>query len=256
MRGKAAAPSIALLLFFASAARAQDIVDGFVARIHVSANGVRMPYRLYIPDQGSRRRALPLVVYLHGSGGVGDDNRRQISGGNVAGTHLFATSAMQIRHPAFVVAPQLPVGQRWGAPDSEMPSPYATLVLELLETLAKEFSIDANRIYLMGQSLGGRGVWDLVSKRPNLFAAGVPLCADGNSARAGAARRVPIWAFHGAADPVVSVAGSRDLVAALKALGSRVKYTEYADVGHDVWTRAFAEPALPDWLFAQSLAKR
>ena len=101
--------------------------------------------------------------------------------------------------------------------------------------------LDPDRVYLTGQSLGGHGTWDIISKRPDLFAAAVPLCGNGNPSRVAAARRLPIWAFHGAQNPLVPVTGSRDLVAALRAVGSPVKYTEYPDVGHDVWT-------VPTWI--------
>jgi len=239
-------------VFAAHTSQAQDSVDGFLARTYTGAAGATMPYRLFIPDAAVRQRALPLIVYLHGGGGAGNDNLRQISGGNTAGTHLWTSRAMQARHPAFVVAPQIPGGRQWGAPSSDELAPAAKLLLDLLATLSKEFAIDADRIYVVGQSLGGRGTWDLVSKRPDLFAGGIPVCGDGNTTRIRAARDVAIWAFHGAKDPVVPVAGSRDLVAALKAAGSRVKYTEYEDVEHDAWVRAFAERELADWLFAQT----
>lgn len=244
-------PMMMAVLLISTPATGQEVVDGFAGRVHDGTSGISMPYRLYVPDQRARARRLPLIVYLHGAGGAGNDNLRQISGGNTAGTRLFTSTAMQAKHPAFVVAPQLPGQNRWSAPDSDMPAPYASLVLELVERLSKEFIIDADRIYVMGQSLGGRGAWDLVSKRPRVFAAAVPLCGDGNTQRVRAARSVAIWAFHGAKDPVVPVAGSREMVAALRAVASPIKYTEYADVEHDVWTRAFAEPELPEWLFAQ-----
>jgi predicted peptidase len=189
-------------------------------------------------------------VYLHGAAGAGTDNLRQITGGNTRGTHVWTTAPVQTRYPAFVVAPQLPDGTTWHSPDAEL-SPYAELVLELLTRLAGDYSIDPDRVYLVGQSLGGFGTWDLISKRPDVFAAAVPLCGGGSAARVAAARRVAIWAFHGALDQTVPVARSRVLVAALRAAGSSVKYTEYPDVGHDVWTRAFAERDLPAWLFAQ-----
>lgn len=236
-------------VFSAATSEAQDAVDGFMARTYTGSAGVSMPYRLFIPDRTVRVRALPLIVYLHGGGGAGTDNLRQITGGNTAGTHLWTVAETQMRHPAFVVAPQLPGDNLWSAPESEKPSTYAELVLELLENLSKEFAIDANRVYLIGQSRGGRGTWDLVSKRPDLFAAVVPVCGDGNTTRARAARDVAIWAFHRGEGSFVPVAGSRDLVAVLKAVGSRVRYTEYPDVEHDAWVRAFAEPELPDWLF-------
>ena len=245
--------SVAFLgLFGAATSPAQDSVDGFLARTYKGAAGASMPYRLFIPDAAVRLRAVPLIVYLHGAGGAGTDNLRQITGGNTAGTHVWTAPEMQARHPAFVVAPQLPGGNQWSAPNSSELAPYAKLVLDLLASLSKEFSIDADRIYVMGQSLGGRGTWDLVSKRPELFAAAVPVCGDGSTTRVKAARAVAIWAFHGAKDPLVPVAGSRDLVAALKSAGSRVKYTEYPEVEHDAWTHAFAERELPNWLFAQT----
>lgn len=187
-------------VFSAATSEAQDAVDGFMARTYTGSAGVSMPYRLFIPDRTVRVRALPLIVYLHGGGGAGTDNLRQITGGNTAGTHLWTVAETQMRHPAFVVAPQLPGDNLWSAPESEKPSTYAELVLELLENLSKEFAIDANRVYLIGQSRGGRGTWDLVSKRPDLFAAVVPVCGDGNTTRARAARDVAIWAFHRAKD--------------------------------------------------------
>ena len=234
-----------------AALSAQDVVDGFVARSFKAANGLTMPYRLFIPDAEARKKPLPLVVYLHGGGGVGDDNLKQISGGNTYGTRGWTTPDAQRKHPAYVVAPQLPQNQQWAALTSDALSPHAEIVLQIIGALSREFSLDADRIYLTGQSLGGRGTWDIISKRADLFAAAVPLCGDGNPSRVAAARRLPIWVFHGANDPVVPVTGSRDLVAALRAAGSPVKYTEYADGGHNVWTRAYVDPALADWLFGQ-----
>jgi len=239
------------IVLSASIGHAQDVVDGFAARAFVGANGLRMPYRIFVPDDEHRRRPLPVIVYLHGSGGIGTDNLRQISGGNTNGTHVWATPQAQKGHPAFVVAPQLPAGNRWDAPDTDGIAPYAGVLIELLDTLSREFAIDRDRVYLTGQSLGGYGTWDLVTKRPEVFAAAVPLCGGGTVSRAAAARRVAIWAFHGAKDPLVPVAGSRDMVAALHAAKGTVKYTEYAETGHDVWTVAYVERDLPGWLFEQ-----
>ena len=253
-------PAALLLSFFSffvftlAPRPAQDVVDGFAPRTFKGANGVTLPYRLFVPDARSRG-PLPAVVYLHGAAGAGTDNLKQMTGGNTLGTHVWTTKEMQARYPAFVIAPQAPVGDRWSTTTSQL-APYADLVLELLTNLSKEFSIDADRVYLIGQSLGGFGTWDLVCKRPETFAAAVPLCGAGEPARAPAARNVPIWAFHGAMDQTVPVGRSREMVAALRAAGSSVKYTEYPDVGHNVWAVAFAERELPDWLFAQRRGRR
>lgn len=215
-------------------------------------NGHPMPYRLFIPDAKARSKPLPLVVWLHGASGVGTDNRSQISaGGNEIGSRLWVKPEIQAKYPAFVLAPQSPSTELWGATASAKVTRYAQLVIDLIDTLAQEFPIDRDRVYLLGQSRGGIGVWDLIMKRPDVFAAAVPLCATGDPSRIGTARPVNVWAFHGAKDPGMPVAGARALVAALQAAGGVVKYTEYADGAHDVWTRAFQEPDLPDWLFAQ-----
>ena len=132
----------------------------------------------------------------------------------------------------------------------------ASLVIDLLESLSLEFAIDLDRVYLTGQSLGGYGTWDLIAKRPEVFAAAVPLCGEGAPSRAQAVRNVPVWVFHGAKDEAVPVSGSREMVAALRAVGGVVKYTEYPQVGHDVWTVAYVEEDLPGWLFGQKRPSR
>ena len=228
-----------------------ELVDGFAARMYESRSGATLPYRLFVPSADARRHPLPLVIYLHGGGGAGTDNLKQITGGNTLGTHLWTTPEMQARHPAFVFAPQLPGLEQWSAPGSDDLATYAALALEALAEISREFAIDANRVYLTGQSRGGRGVWDIVSKRPGLFAAAVPLCGDGSVARVTRARAVPIWAFHGARDLTIPAAGSRALVDALRASQGNVRYTEYPDVGHNVWTRAYIDPELPEWVFKQ-----
>jgi predicted peptidase len=234
----------------------QDMVDGFHARTFKGPNGVNMPYRLFIPGQEAQGDTPPLIIYLHGAGGAGTDNLRQISGGNTNGTHFWTTPEMQNRFPAFVLAPQLPATDRWSAFDSDDLAPYAQLVVELLPGLMEEFSVDPDRVYLIGQSRGGSGTWDMASKRRALFAAAVPLCGMGNPSRASSMQDLPVWAFHGALDEVVPVSESREMVAALKAVGSPVKYAEFPEVGHDVWNHAFKEPGLGDWLFSQKRTVR
>ena len=95
-------------------------------------------------------------------------------------------------------------------------------------------------------------VWDLITKRPDRIAAAIAVCGGGDPARAARVATMPIWVFHGDADNVVPVTASRQMVDAINKAGGHPRYTEYKGAGHDVWTRAFAEPGLVDWLFAQS----
>lgn len=216
-------------------------VDGFVAREFRGAADV-LPYRLYIPESYDAARAYPLIVYLHGAAGVGRDNVAQISGGNRLGSHLWTSPEVQARQPSFVLAPQS-VDKGW--------QPRAPLVIDLIGALGREFNLDRTRYYVTGQSMGGYGTWDLILRWPDLFAAAMPLCGGGRPGEVGAIRDLPIWVFHGARDQTVPVEQSRQMVDALRQVKSEVKYTEYPDVGHDVWTRAYREPELVAWLFAQ-----
>ena len=96
------------------------------------------------------------------------------------------------------------------------------------------------------------GAWALVTTDPHLFAAAIFVCSAGTFPnRAETVTRLPIWAFQGAADEVVPATEYRAVIEAVRAAGGKPKYTEYPGVGHNVWLKAFAEPELLLWVFAQ-----
>jgi predicted peptidase len=215
-----------------------------------------MPYRLFRPSTAG---SLPLVVYLHGSGGQGTDNQRQMGLGNVFGSRVWALPENQQIFPCYVVAPQTDRGWiRYGPPapgDSVarvIPGlgEGARLALEVIDALVHEFPIDRRRILITGQSMGGAGVWHMIAERPGLFAAAA-ICCGSPSEDSMKSVRTPLWNFHGDADQTVPIAVSRDRIAALRKAGSHPLYTEYAGVGHNVWEWAYSEPALLKWVFGQ-----
>lgn len=110
------------------------------------------------------------------------------------------------------------------------------------------------RVYVIGQSMGGYGAWDIIQRRPELFAAAIPTCGAGDPSRAAVLKDLPVWIFHGSNDRSVPVSGSRQMETALKKVGGNVRYTEYAGLGHCSWPRAYAEPGLVEWLFSQKRA--
>jgi len=138
-----------------------------------------MPYRLFRPQASG---SLPLVLFLHGSGGQGTDNAKQMGLGNIFGTRVWAMPANQKNYPCYVVVPQTDRGWvNYGPPapgDSiarVIPGlgSGAKLALEIVNALTREFPIDRQRIYVMGQSMGGAGAWHMTAERPRLFAAAV-----------------------------------------------------------------------------------
>jgi predicted peptidase len=224
--------------------------SGFIARTFRSPGGATLPYRLFIPEGYDAQRKYPLVLWLHGATGRGSDNLRQVSDGNTLGSHVWITPENQARLPVFVLAPQCPADEYWSDWPGGAPGSALKLALATLDAVEKEFSIDPDRVYVAGQSMGGAGTWAALALAPGRFAAAVPLCGYFAGAPAPSVVHVPVWVFQGAADPVVDVAEARKAMGALREAGGTPKYTEYPGVKHNVWEKAFAEPELVPWVAA------
>lgn len=238
--------------------RASD-PEVFAAESYRNSRNQTMPYRLFKPPAYDKKRQYPLVLWLSGAAGRGSNNQNQISFGNVLGAHVWTTPENQTKHPCFVVAPQCPENQAWSEgrdpvtnnPLEAKPAAPLLLALEIVHELRKRFRIDARRLYVAGQSMGGFGTWAVIEAYPKMFAAAIPLCGGGDPTQAPKLTTLPIWAFHGAKDESVSVEGSRSMIAAIRNAGGNPRYNEYPDTNHDVWTKAFNEPELLPWVFAQ-----
>jgi predicted peptidase len=223
----------------------------FVAEIYRNARTQTLPYRLFVPPTYDKRKQYPLVLWLCGAAGRGNNNLNQISLGNVIGTHVWTTPENQANHPCLVVAPQCPDNETWSGAGAK-PAPPLLLALEILNELQRRFRIDPRRLYVAGQSMGGFGTWAVISAHPEMFAAAIPLCGGGDETQAAQLTKIPIWAFHGAKDESVNVERSRSMIGAIRKAGGQPKYNEYPDEGHAVWTKAFNEPELLPWVFSQT----
>lgn len=238
---------------------------GYEAHTFKTEHGL-LPYRLLRPEGYVPGKKYPLVLFLHGAGERGSDNTRQL---RVAG-EFFAKPSVRKRFPAWVVLPQCPdddfwptgrliLPERWGGRigfdfrANEPMRPAMQLTSDLLDSLIASGGVDEERLYLGGVSLGAMGAYDLLSRRPDTFAAALAICGGGSlDAAAKYAKGLPIWVFHGSADPIVHVDYSRTMVQVLKKNGAKVRYSEYAGVAHNSWNKALAEPELLPWLFGQT----
>ena len=222
---------------------AQSEQPTFEKRVFTDAKKNKLPYRLLVPDKYDAKKKYPLVLFLHGAGERGTDNEKQL-----ATARDLATKKLRQNLPCFIVAPQC---------SNKEPLHYwnrtvtSGLVMGMLKTVEKQYSVDPKRIYATGLSDGGWGVWQLLASYPDKFAAAVPICGKGNPAEAKKFAKVPIWVFHGANDNVEPVKSSRDMVAALKKVGGMPKYTEYADEGHACWNKVYRDPKMFLWMFEQ-----
>jgi predicted peptidase len=258
MAAKFAQSLLVLFVGMRGLALAADAKEVFEPLVFKTDDGRKLNYRLMKPKSYDPQKKYPLVLFMHGAGERGDDNVAQL----VHGMNDFAKDENREKYPCFVVAPQVPEGKRWVEVDwtedahdfDEKPSATMQLVIELLDALQKEFSIDKSRLYVTGLSMGGFGTWDIISRFPDKFAAAAPVCGGADLKLAPKLVRVPIWTFHGDNDTVVKLHRTVDMVEAIRKAGGKPLYTEYAGVGHDSWVKAYSDPKLMEWMFAQKLS--
>lgn len=223
-----------------------------------------LPCRILTPLNFQSNKKYPLVIFLHGVGERGDDNEAQLTWG----ADIFLDSVNRAKYPAIVVFPQCPKDDKWAefkktsqkdstgyeyTEDAPMKNALK-LVADFIDTLRNSQQVDKRRVYIGGLSMGGFGTYELLWRRPEVFAAAFPICGAVNPAKLKSFRKeLPIWLFHGDEDAVIPVSNSRLIYNSLRTSNPKIKYTEYKDVGHDSWKNAFSEPELLSWLFAQRL---
>ncbi len=191
-----------------------------------------MPYRVYVPTGYRASTPTPLVVALHGLGANEDSFFDGYSG-------VPVKLAEQL---GFLMV--APLGYRvdgfYGSPTGGANDAAARRRLELsekdvLETvrlMRAHYNVDANRIHLIGHSMGAIGTWHLGAKYPDLWAALGPFSGAGNPGAVAGMKGIPQIVVHGDADATVSVAASRAMVAEMKRLGVEVVYIEVPGGSH------------------------
>lgn len=220
-------------------------------------------YRLFTPE--TEEEKVPLILYLHGAGAIGDDNITHITTKDAAS---FVTEEMQELHPCYVLAPQLP--ERYtaagespadeqsakGWTDEEVQEALMGTIQEIARTNG---NVDMDRIYITGHSMGALGVWGMIAAYPDVFAAAVPISGlwDGS---VDDLVDLPIWIFHGEKDEVVPVDRETMLRDRLEELGGNVRMTIYTDEDfaaagvtdpHGANVPAYSDQEMFDWMFDQ-----
>lgn len=209
--------------------------QSFTRTVRVEAQGRLL---LYLPadfrPHGSTR--YPLLIFLHGSGESGSDLDKV----KVHGPPKFLDSRPDF--PFIVASPQ-------ARNSSER---FEPAVLDgMFEELLAQLPIDPDRVYLTGLSMGGIWTYGWASKHPERFAAIAPVAGLWDPADACRLKDVPVWAFHGAKDDVVSPAADQAMIDAINACGGHARLTMYKEAGHDSWTETYANPELYRWLLKQ-----
>ena len=234
--------------------------------------GNTLPYRLFLPEGYDPNVNYPLLLFFHGAGERGTDNRAQASGGGHMENLYRATQGRTFegRYKALLLTPQCPTSDQWvnwpwargSYTQAEEPPESQSMhsALAILDQVLAEYPIDANQVYVTGLSMGGFGTWDALRRRPGLFAAAMPLSGGGNKDRGAAFSRIPVWAYHGSSDGVVPVRGADELRDSIAAAGGSIEYTRVR-AGHSGWSTFYnnrtytnsADQTVYEWLFTQTL---
>jgi predicted esterase len=245
-----------MLCLYASiqASNAQKLPAGpQVLTFFSDADDTEQPYGLYLPQNYDPQKKYPLVIMLHGAG----SNHR------LALRRVFGKSNVEGKTPAenetdVEASRYFP---EWKDVDYIVASPFARGtagyqgipeqdVYDVLSDVKRRFSVDEDRVYLTGLSMGGGGTLWLGLSRPDIWAAIAPVCPappKGTEALAGNALNYPVHFFQGDEDPAVKVEGTRAWVKRLQDAGTKVEYAEYPGVKHDSWVNAYKDEFIFDW---------
>jgi predicted peptidase len=210
---------------------------------------MHMKYLFYLPESYGEdpHKKWPLILFLHGMGERGDNL-------DLLKKHpLPKILDEQKDFPCIVVSPQLSV-------DKSLWDDFIDPLKELLDQIQSKYSVDTQRVYVTGFSMGGAGIRNFALRYPHYFAAIVPI-AGAYKFRSKEIpdnlcdlKELPIWAFHGGKDGAVQAWQTEILVNALKVCGCSIRYTLYPEADHSQsWIKAYADPELYIWLFAQTL---
>jgi predicted peptidase len=249
---------ISILLLSSFSALSKTQVEDWVIKLHEACEIDGEKYRLLRPWDYDEKKSYPVIVSLHGAGGRGDDNIRQLRKWN----QYLAEQQVRKDYPCYVVAPQ--TSERWDA--SSLKTIKA--IISSLE------SVDMNRIYITGFSMGGHGTYILTQLDPEYFAAAAPAAGTGLKSTpdfidVNKIKRIPFWAFHGDKDPKCPIEKQHKVFEEMKAVGGNMKFTVWDGDKHSGKTglktvaggdngstqmsskRCDPEPVFMNWLFAQ-----
>lgn len=203
----------------------------------------QIPYFIYLPNSyyNDQKAELPLVVFLHGRGERGND------------LNLLKRQALpkyiseeNTDYPFVMIAPQLPENEEeW----------YTGDLMKLIEEIESDYSIDEDRIYLTGISLGGNGVWKVATDFPDKFAAIVPISGWGDASKICRIKNTNVWAFHGAKDSLILPDRTLEIIDRLQYCNQNTWFTIFPNAKHDAWTDTYKNSKALDWMLQQRKIK-
>ncbi len=225
------------------------------------SEGDTLNYRILYPQGFSEDEKYPVVLFLHGAGERGDNNESQL----VHGSDLFLKQENRDKYKSIVIFPQAPKDDYWAKVEvrrdtipfqfdfknREKATTSLGLVMKLMDSIVAKDFVDKDQIYVGGLSMGGMGTYEILFKKPEMFAAAFAICGGANPEIAAEYRKgLPIWIFHGEKDDIVLPRFSKAMARSINHHGGNAKVSLYPEDNHNSWDSALAEPYLLSWLFS------
>lgn len=232
-------------------------------------------YNLYVPENYDPDKTYPLVLFMHDAGVVSNNPTETLTQGS--GAVIWATPEEQAKHESFVLAPQY---DRIIADDTSRTTIQMDITVNLVKDLMTRYSIDPNRLYNTGQSMGGMTSIAMDIAYPELFAASLLVACQWDATLVDPMATKPLWIVVSEGDTKANP-GQDAITARLEELGATISkatwdaqdtaenlekavqamleedadinYTVFKDGGHRyTWQYAYSIAGIRDWLFAQS----
>ncbi len=145
-------------------------------------------YNLFIPENYDPDKKYPLVLFIHDAGAVSNNPTETLTQGN--GATVWASSQAQAEHECFVLAPQY---NSVIVDDTSRTAPQMDITISLIKELMKKYSIDADRLYNTGQSMGGMISIAMDIKYPDFFAASLLVACQWDPSLVAPMAKKPLW---------------------------------------------------------------
>lgn len=230
------AVALFVLLFIVKPCFSQSFPDSYF-----EAGYGKLKYGFYVPENYDSTKTYPLLTYLHGWSA------------NYSVYLNWYDKDFQAEHPCFVYTPKTPTTWAdWSGWWDQLTAPM-TAAVHVMDSLISVYSVDTNRLYVYGISMGGEGTFDLLHKFPDKFAAAMSVCGGGQPFWAENIAKTPFWMFHGSADDINPPKLTEQVYEELVKIGAqKMRYKSYPGYGHEIWGLAEREPSWHDWMFSHS----
>jgi predicted peptidase len=232
---------------------ASVMVDDFQVGQFLASDGSFLSYRLLVPSRLKSGVTYPLILQLHGSGGIGMDNISQLD--RLAKS--WAMPDVRERYQAYVLVPQFPIRSAdYGpvAPDQKAePSSALKSALELVKDFSSHHPVDHSRIYAVGFSMGGSAAWLSPTLEPTLFAAIVPISGIApDDSLDSVFTNLPVLVLHGNLDSENPITADRRFFNSItRAGGQSIWFREYDALDHQPPSDIYPGYWWRDWMFNQ-----